>query len=242
MKIALCLTLALIGFSALAQTPAPAHLPGEPHHELKIDNPYVRAYYVVVAPHEATQLHRHDFDYIFVSLGPSDIINAPQGKPELHQVLRDAEIHFARGGLVHVARNLSEKPFRNVTIEFLKPQGEIHNLCEKIVDGPLGDCHPSRNASQAMTPLLETEELLLELSFLNAKAAFGGVSRYGRLIVALDQSELEIRVPEKPPVMLRSGEMLWLPAGRPATIKNPAGGPSGYISVLFKDSDNSAQP
>ena len=93
-----------------------------------------------------------------------------------------------------------------------------------------------------MTPLFETEELLLELSFLNAKAAFGGVSRYGRLIVALDQSELEIRVPEKPPVMLRSGEMLWLPAGRPATIRNPAGAPSGYISVLFKDSGNSAQP
>src|SRR6266852_2246766 len=112
-----------------AQAPEPAPLahgsvPGEPHHHVTIENAYLRAYYVEVAPHESTQLHQHDHDYIFVSLGPANVINAVRDKPEVHLVLKDGETHFTRGGFAHVARNLADTPFRNVTIELLKSQGE----------------------------------------------------------------------------------------------------------------------
>src|SRR6266568_2442627 len=83
--------------STRAPEPVPlAHgnVPGEPHHHLKIENEYVRAYYVEVPPHQDTQLHQHDHDYIYVSLGPADVINAVRDKREVHLVLKDGETHF----------------------------------------------------------------------------------------------------------------------------------------------------
>jgi quercetin dioxygenase-like cupin family protein len=138
MKIVPCLALLLLAFSLSAQAPEPALLahrgvPGEPHHHLKIENEYVRVYYVEVPPHEDTQLHQHDHDYIYVSLGPSDVVNAVRDKPEVHLLLKDGETHFARGGFAHVARNLSDKPFRNVTIELLKTQEDARNECGEVI-------------------------------------------------------------------------------------------------------------
>ncbi len=244
MKKLSCLALLVLAFSLNAQAPEPAPLahgsvPGEPHHHLKIENEYVRAYYVEVPPHESTQLHQHDHDYIFVTLGATDVINAVLGKPEAHLVLKDGEVHFSRGGFAHVARNLSDTPFRNVTIEFLHPQGEVHNLCEKIVDGPLGDCRRVHNPSSSATPLFETGETLAVLETIHPKAAFGGISRSDRLFVALDQAELEMRIPSKPGLQFHSGEMLWLPAGGAETISNLANAPSSYLSISFKDSSAS---
>ena len=79
LNLLLCSGLLLLAFSLNAQTPAPlarGDVPGEPHHHLKIENTYVRAYYVEVPPHEETQLHQHDHDYVFVTLGDTDVINA----------------------------------------------------------------------------------------------------------------------------------------------------------------------
>ncbi len=103
MRIVPCLALLLLVFSVSAQAPEPAPLahgsvPGEPHHHLRIENEYVRVYYVEVPPHENTQLHQHDHDYIYVSLDPADVVNAVRDKPEVHLALRDGETHFTRGG------------------------------------------------------------------------------------------------------------------------------------------------
>jgi hypothetical protein len=114
-------------------------LPGEPHHPLQIDNEFVRAYYLEVAPHDETQLHQHDHDYIYVSLGPADVINnAVCKKPEVHLSLKNGETRFTHGGFAHVAGNLSDAPFRNVTIELLKASGEPRNLCAQIVPNLAG--------------------------------------------------------------------------------------------------------
>ncbi len=122
--IAFCAVALIAAFSLEAQAPEPmplAHgnVPGEPHHHLKIENEDVRVYYVEVPPHQDTQPHQHDHDYIYVSLGPSDVVNAVRDKPEVHLVLKDGETHFTRGGFAHVARNLADTPFRNITIELL---------------------------------------------------------------------------------------------------------------------------
>src|SRR5207245_10564796 len=102
-----------------------------------------RAYYVEVPPNAETQLHRHDHDYLFVALGDSKVIIAVLGKPEVYLSLKDGETHFTPGGFAHVARNLSDTPFRNVTIELLHAQGEAHNECGFVIpDQGAGICHP----------------------------------------------------------------------------------------------------
>src|SRR5215471_18820221 len=158
MKPTFCLALLLLTFSAitLAQEPVPlAHgnVPGEPHHHLKIENEYVRVYDVEVPPHENTLLHQHDHDYTYVSLGPSDVVNAVLNKPEIHLQLKDGETHFTRGGFAHVARNLA--------IELLKPQGEPYNLCGNILAGDPWHCderQKPKHRNYAETRLFRTAE------------------------------------------------------------------------------------
>lgn len=214
-----------------------ARLPGEPHHHLELENSYVRAYSVEVAAHDSTLLHQHDHDYIYVSLGPADVINAVRGKPELHQMLKDGELHFLRGGFAHVARNLSDAPFRNITIEFLHAQGEVRNLCEKIIEAPLGECQKFNGGTVSSEPWFETDELRVDFAQLGPKANFGGTARIDNLLVALDQAELEVDSPGKPAVRLVSGDVLWLPGGTAQSfinLKNDA--PSRFLLLSFKDS------
>jgi quercetin dioxygenase-like cupin family protein len=94
----------------------------EPRHHVFLANDYVRVFKVEVAAHDRTLLHQHDRDYAFVVLGDADIINARQGAPAMEQKLKLGDTAYAKGGFAHVAINQSDTPFRNITIEIVKPQ------------------------------------------------------------------------------------------------------------------------
>jgi len=96
----------------------------EPAHHLVLENEYVRVFQVEVAPHAATLLHRHRHDYVFVLLGATRISNEVEGKAPVEVTLADGETLFTAGGFAHVARNLADTPFRNVTIELLQDKKE----------------------------------------------------------------------------------------------------------------------
>lgn len=236
---------------ARAQEPVPlAHgdVPGEPHHHLKIENECVRAYYVEVPPHEATQLHQHDHDYIYVSLGPSDVMNAPLNKPEVHLVLKDGETHFTRGGFAHVARNLSDAPFRNVTIEFLRPQGSGRNICAEVLPGSpmITDICGAPVSGQPVpfsTILFETDGAYTRLYSLPPTVGVPPVkAKMSRLLVTLDQSEIESALPGESPRTLQGGDLLWFPAGSDPAIKNVGTTVARYLFISFKDSGAAAKP
>jgi hypothetical protein len=92
----------------------------EPSHHLVLENEYVRVFSVSVTPHTATLMHRHD--YVFVTLGDARISNEVEGKDPVEAVLSDGTTRFTAGNFAHIARNLGDTPFRNVTIELLKDQ------------------------------------------------------------------------------------------------------------------------
>lgn len=249
MKLLFCSALVFLPLASNAQAPTAAPIPGEPHHHLKIDNEYVRAYYVEVPPHGETQLHQHDHDYVYIALGDSEVINAVVDKPEMHLTLKDGETHFTRGGFAHVARNLSDKPFRNVTIEVLKPQGEPHNLCEKVIDGPLAGCSsdfsklppnsPIIALAQAMrqTRLFETDEILMTSFSIALKENYSETgSRPAQLLIVGDKSELQVQRPGEPSMTLHAGDLLWLDAGKQWTIVTPGEHKvSRFFLIKFKD-------
>lgn len=247
MKSLLCLSLLLfsISASARAQEPVPlAHgnVPGEPHHHLKIENEYVRVYYVEAPPHEATLLHQHDHDYIYVSLGPADVVNAILNKPEIHLQLKDGETHFTRGGFAHIARNLADTPFRNITIELLKPQGEAHNLCAQVFASVESAGCPPTLASQgsygfSMEAEFETAATFLNLVRLDPETTSGGAPIQGAtLVVALNESEVQLNLKGKPARTLRGGEMTWIEAGLQGAAFNPGKKSSSYLELVFTES------
>ncbi len=101
----------------------------EPSHHLKIDNPYIRAFYIEVEPQKSTMMHHHGYDYMAVALGHTEIDSiTPDGKVK-HIVLEDGAVGYTPAGLTHVATNLAATTFRNATIELLQNQG--HPVCVK---------------------------------------------------------------------------------------------------------------
>src|SRR6202521_535708 len=116
MKPLLCSLLLFFAFSISAQAPTAVPIPKEPHHHLVLENEYVRVFRVSVPAHEATLLHQHDVPYLYVALGPADVINAVQDKPEVHIVMADGQLGYSPGHFAHIARTDSGIPFNNVTI------------------------------------------------------------------------------------------------------------------------------
>jgi hypothetical protein len=234
LKLLFFAALFLLSFALSAQDPTPVPLKGEPHHHLVLENEFVRAFYVEVAPHDATLLHQHDADYVFVVLGPGDFVNAVAGKPEVHVTLEDATTRFSRGGFAHVARTDAGIPFRNVTVELLRPQGVLRNLCQKVTDGPVNDCPDSPPPS--MKPLFETDEIVVFSGALGTQSEQTVVAPHAAaLILALENSNINVNVGGDVKAQLHSGQVFWFPAGQKHTI-SCRGGACRFVLVSFKDS------
>ncbi len=253
MKTPAALALILLASALRAQAPVPVPLargnaPGEPHHHLKIENSYVRAYYVEVPPHGETQLHQHDNGYLFVTLGDSDVTNAVLGKPEVHLQLKDGEVRFTRGGFAHVARNNSDAPFRNVTIEFLRPQSDVHNRCEKVIDGPVDTCSWAAHNRIALLRAFCTKDVNVLSGLLKQRGRFLLDYTQGKdaLVVAMDQSTLRVSRDEaffNPPINLGSGDVTWIPATNARTLfKNGGRNDARFLIILFRGASGTYFP
>ena len=251
----LFLVLALLFSPSLpAQAPAAVPISKEPHHHLVLENDYVRVFRVSVPAHDATLLHQHDVPYLYISLGPADVINAVQGRPEARIVMADGQLSYSPGHFAHIARTDSDIPFNNVTIELLRPQGEPRNICEKIVDGPLNmnNC-PAADSSAAVTApsklnwlkrLFETDDIVVVSWSLTVKRVDTEAgARRARLLIACDKAEFRVDLPGEPSTSLHGGEIIWLNSGRTAAISNLVEhGASRYFVVWFKDKDDAKKP
>ncbi|HUI85064.1 MAG TPA: hypothetical protein VL240_12615 [Candidatus Binatia bacterium] len=134
MKICASIFMLTLCCAALAQeagksSAAPVEVAAEPSHHLKLENEYVRAYYVEIAPGQSTLMHHHSTDYIGISLGPAEAdVSGPDGKVK-HVMFQDGQVSYAPAGVVHAVADAGSAPFRNATIELLQNQG--HPVCVK---------------------------------------------------------------------------------------------------------------
>src|SRR5215472_13348246 len=245
-----------LGTQVQAQEPVPlahSNVPGEPHHHLKIENECVRVYYVEAPPHESTLLHQHDHDYIYVSLGPSDVVNAVLDKPEIHLQLKDGETHFTRGGFAHVARNLADTPFRNITIELLKPQTDPKNGCERVaMDLAVADCgksddftklladSPLRSFAKVMLRprgMFSTEQIrLAEVSSSIQESYTEGDSVAGRLLVVENGSRVEVQIGGELAKPLQASEVAWIDGDKKWKVTTPGRATTRFLLIQFKNS------
>jgi len=232
------MALALIALSLRAQAPAAIPAAEETHHHAVLENSYVRVLRVSIPTGDATLLHAHNVPYVYVSLGPADFANAVAGKPEVRVKLTDGQVGYSRGNFAHLVRSDAGIPFNNVTIELLHPQGEPHNLCEKIVPGDVGACDFLRedaNAPIATRALFETEE-----ARVYAVTVRGGDNlldkRHGQpgLLVAVSGAPIKVAgIPEVAAQTLHAGEMLWLPAGAEPKFTVEDGSEARLVLISF---------
>ncbi|MGA8224658.1 MAG: hypothetical protein WB780_23645 [Candidatus Acidiferrales bacterium] len=217
-------------YAVQAQAPAaaPVALKDEPHHHLIFENEYVRVWAFGITGHDTTLVHNHDLPYLGIALGPADYVNGVTGKPETHAKLADGQVNYSKGGFSHLVRTETDMPFRNFTIELLKPQGTPRNRCVAVVAGqPLGEC-PKGNVGGAnelgapsLKPVFETDEMVVESGVIAARGSYTEVAGLpARLLLVLDQSTLTVESEGQPAKVLHTGDVLWLPAKAKATFAN----------------------
>ena len=223
----------------------------EPSHHLALQNEYVRAFKVEVAPHASTLLHQHDHDYVFVTLGPSSVENDVLGKAPVKLELQDGEARFAKGGFAHVAKNLSDKPFRNVTVELLKG-GEDVVACDhtKAQCGSyvgrdytiVGTGEDRKGLAGDKLIVARSYQVLvgknLEIRRTEIPPGLSGAQHtHGGPHLAIALTDLDLRSMDSNgnsrEVHQRAGEIAWVPGGVGHTLTNIGAKPAGIVTIEF---------
>jgi hypothetical protein len=126
--------------TAVASAKPPVSIKQEPHHHLILENSYARVFRVEVISPDATPLYRHDFPYVYMSIGKAEFIKAVEGQPEKHVTMTNGQLGYSKGGFAQIIRAENDTPFYNITVELLHPQNNMHSECAKVIEGPLDGC------------------------------------------------------------------------------------------------------
>jgi quercetin dioxygenase-like cupin family protein len=215
-----------------AQTTSEVEITAEPHHHLALENQYLRAFKVEIAPHEATLMHTHHHDYVFVTLGASEVENDVKGKPPVTLKLQDGEARFVPGNFAHIARNLADTPFRNVTIEILQDEA-----ARKNPPAPWDDergLHVFTGGTQDI--MFVQDGVRVSEIELQPGATIPSHHHSGpHLVVALTDLDVRSDVEGQGPMPghIKSGDVKWLPGGYTHTLTNTGKQEAKFVTLEF---------
>ncbi len=215
----------------LAQTATEVEITSEPSHHLTLENEYIRVFNVEVAPQASTLMHRHRHDYVFVTLGDAHISNEVEGKPPVDVKFTDGDTRFAPGNFAHVAKNLSDQPFRNVTVEFMQdeklrqtPSHWPEEAGEKTFPG-------GRSKILFVKDGVRVSEINLEPGAIEPSHHYDGP----HLLVAITDLDVRSDVEGMGPMpgKFNSGDVKWLPGSYTHTLTNVGKSPARFVTVEF---------
>jgi len=230
MKRAVLLLLAAVFVSA--QSTQEVEITNEAHHHLALENEYVRVFKVEVAPHDATLMHRHRHDYLFVTLGDAQLTNEVEGKAPVDAVLKDGETRFTPGNFAHIAKNRADTPFRNVTIELMQD--------DKARAAPPAKWDEDRalkvlNAGTQDIIFVKDNARVSEIELQPGGMIPSHHHNGPHLVVAITdidlRSDIEGRGPT--PAQLKSGDIKWVQGGLTHTVTNVGKQTAKFVTVEF---------
>jgi quercetin dioxygenase-like cupin family protein len=220
----------LIPFLA-AQTTTEVEITAEPSHHLALENQYIRVFKVEVAPHTATLMHRHHHDYDYVTIGDAHLSNEVEGKPPVEVRLADGDTRFTAGNFAHIARNLADQPFRNVTIELMQD--------EKLRQTP---SHWAEESGEKTFPGGSSKILFVKdgvrVSEVNLEPGATVPSQHHdgpHLLVAISDLDIRSDVDGMGPMpgKFKAGDIKWLPGNYTHTLTNVGKSPARFVTVEF---------
>jgi quercetin dioxygenase-like cupin family protein len=232
MKLRSALLLIICSAVLLSAQQPEVEITSEPSHHLALQNPFVRVFKVQVAPHAATLMHRHRHDYVFVTLGASEVENDVQGKPPVALKFKDGDTYFLPGGFAHIAKNLLDRPFRNVTVEFMQDE-KAHKSPPPKWDEERG-MHILEGGTQDILFVkdgVRASEIVLQPGATLPKHHHAGP----HLLVAISDLEIRSDVVGQGPMLgyFKSGDVKWLPGGYSHTLTNVGKSEAKFITLEF---------
>jgi len=211
-----------------AQSAPEVEITAEPHHHLAFTNDQVRVFNVEIAPNSETLMHLHHHDYIYVNLGPAEVINAVKGKVPVTVKLHDGDTNFLSAGFAHAARNVSTQPFRDVIIELLQDDKLRHSPAHWGEDRGLEILPGGTQEILFVKDAVRVSEFELQPGATIPKQHHLGP----RLLIAV--SDLALRSDaERQPSHFRSGDAKWFPSNDSHTLTNTAQHDAKFVTLEF---------
>jgi Cupin len=203
----------------------------EPHHHLVLENQSVRVFKVDVPPHSDTLMHWHRHDYIYVTLGDTEVVNAVKDKPPVTLKLRDGETRFSPATFAHIARNLSDQPFRNITIEILEDESLRHSTAHWEQDRGLETFHGGTQEILFVKDGIRVSEFEVQPGGIVPMYHHNGP----HLLVAVTDLEIRSDVAGMGtmPGRFKSGDSKWLPGNYSHTITNTGIQLAKFVTLEF---------
>ncbi len=215
-----------------AQVAAPeVEITAEPHHHLTLENKSVRVFNVEVAPHSETLMHWHRHDYVYVTLGNTEVVNAVKDKPPVTVKLQDGETRFSPATFAHVARNSTDQPFRNVTIEILEDESLRQSPAHWDEDRGLHVLSGGTQQILFVKDGIRVSEFELQPGGVVPMHHHAGP----HLLVAVSDLDIRSDVEGQGPMPghFKSGDSKWLPGGYSHTITNTGSKPAKFVTLEF---------
>jgi predicted metal-dependent enzyme (double-stranded beta helix superfamily) len=205
----------------------------EPHHHLVFQNSFVNVYEIEVAPGDATLMHQHYYDNLFVVFGESELTNTLAGERPTKLDLSDLGIHFAREPYAHIIANKGKLPFRNITVELLQTQGELKNFYSSINDAL--DTAPPDGGGIRQARVLETDEVQVVAVAVPSSTAWSPPhDGHDRLVVMLDKIN-DGSGPTEKNSPFPAGMLAWFPADTDLSVPNESDQQMKLMILEFKD-------
>jgi quercetin dioxygenase-like cupin family protein len=214
-----------------AQTTTEVAITAEPSHHLALDNEYVRVFKVEVAPHAATLMHRHNHDYIAVTIGDAHISNEVEGKSPVDVSLYDGGTGFTAGNFAHIARNLSDQPFRNVTIELMQDE----KLRQSVSHWPEESGEKTFTGGRLKILFVKDGVRAAELNLEPGATVPSHHHNGPHLVVAISDVNLRSDVEGQAPATatIKAGDVKWVAGGYTHTVTNIGKEPVRLVSIEF---------
>ena len=225
----ICLTL------LAAQAVPEVEITAEPHHHLALENKSVRVFNVDLPPHSDTLMHWHRHDYIYVTLGAAEVVNAVKDKPPVTIKLQDGETRFSPATFAHIARNLSDQPFRNVTIEILEDESLRKATSpwdtRQNEDRALNILHGGTQQILFVKDAIRASEFELEPGGVVPMHHHTGP----HLLVAVSDLDIRSDVQGQGPMPghFKSGDSKWLPGNYSHSITNTGTKLAKFVTLEF---------